>query len=300
MNRNLESVDVMVGIGAVVTLGALLLFFVIPGNILVPTGGGEETGPTENASIQLAEGEAILDADLASHRAEHDVGIAVRHLMHAVASVQSLEVASRRAPAELRSEWLGIVRDHRARLQFSMGTDIVHATSRGVRAGLLNADRMNGDFNRRLVTTVQTRGMDADRVFTLGLQPAIGRAIVATTLAEVSGWDRDQERIGQALVQIIRAQNASEARLGKIQEQLATLVMASARTEPSPTVTGSVDASNRSSMMEAVMSWGYWGIVIGLAALCALFLITMSIVYGRSGAGPHGMAGGASGTRHAA
>jgi hypothetical protein len=132
-----------------------------------------------------------------------------------------------------------------------MGTDIVRATSHGVRVGLLNPDLLNGEFNRRLIATTQARAMEADHAFTRGLQPAIGQAVVVMTLADVSAWDRAEERMGEAVVQIMQAQERAEARLGASQEQLASVVMAAARTEEAASGTKSMEATREGALMTA-------------------------------------------------
>jgi hypothetical protein len=107
---------------------------------------------------------------------------------------------------------------------------IVSATLRGVRHDLVSATQPDGAYNQRLVQLAEATAGRMDDDSRNNREQNLGQAIVVASLGHLQSVDRNQERIGTALVRLTRAQESFEAAKAA-EEQKAAIVLAALRTE---------------------------------------------------------------------
>jgi hypothetical protein len=121
--------------------------------------------------------------------------------------------------------------DHLARVQGVMGRAIVNFTTRGVRHGLLSADQYGTIYNMKMIDVIQAQGQRLHDQFASTWQAALGHRIVEAARHDWFQAGAIQERLGWALVRVVRTQMSSEEGQAAQQEQLASLIFAAVRNE---------------------------------------------------------------------
>lgn len=168
--------------------------------------------------------------------------------------------------------------DHMARVQAVMGRAIVNFTARGVKSGVLSADQYLSDYNTNMIRLTEASGQRLNHAFTSTWQATLGHKIVAATQDYSRQADTIQERLGAAILHLTQAQAGSENVRAAQQEHLASLVVASIRTE---------ELADRLTLLTAITSFpedtavvstepAYWPeIPMGYLIGAGLILITV-------------------------
>lgn len=86
--------------------------------------------------------------------------------------------------------------DHSTRVQWVLGRVIVTLTSQGIRTGMVTADTIANEPNRRIIALAQEAGIKLDDAFKAERQARLGTTIVAGTLAQARRTDNSWERVG--------------------------------------------------------------------------------------------------------
>jgi hypothetical protein len=237
MSYRYNTTDIIVGVGmCAILFGGLLLFLAANGTyqaiplqaIALEQQAGMDTGIS---LLQPALGQAIVDQTLIERRANQAVAQSVSEWNRAAMAYHELQSGSRGLLGITITRAATVPADHLARVQTVMGRAIVNFTTRGVRHGLLSADQYGTIYNMKMIGIIQAQGQRMHDQFTSTWQAALGRRIVEAARHDWFQAGAIQERLGWALVQVVRTQMNSEEGQAAQQEQLASLIFAAVRDE---------------------------------------------------------------------
>ncbi|HSE60346.1 MAG TPA: hypothetical protein VLA99_16725 [Nitrospiraceae bacterium] len=239
MRRTYEPVDVMALLGLVaLVVGAYLLLTAPAGGAAPPA--GPTSGPTMVQDggvmaamywVQPALGEAIVEKALLERGLSRSMGAAVADLNRAMLRRDRIEQQPLAYLEAVATQDAMMEANHAARVQTVMGRSIVIWTQRGVRIGLMPSTELAEAYTRRMIGKTQAQGMMLEDEFDATRQPNLGAAIVEAARDWETYVGETQQRLGRAIMQVVKVQDEYAQALAGNQEQLAALVSAVARTE---------------------------------------------------------------------
>jgi len=121
--------------------------------------------------------------------------------------------------------------DHAVRVQLVMGRTVTNFTARGVRSGTLSPATIDGEYNRTMITLAESTGRRMDEAFQTAWQSHLGGTILAAAQDYLHFAGLSQGRVGRSIVGLVLVQDANRLRIGGMQEQLASVALASLHTE---------------------------------------------------------------------
>jgi hypothetical protein len=236
MKRRLEPVDLGVAVGVFATvLAAQFLWTAANGGIGGPTfaGVGEEQSSGIMSAMQWLQpalGRSIVDENVLSRTAALDTQTAAFQFVQAVTSAEGIGRTPSQYLDGIISRARDADRDQAGRVQHVLGRMIVSATLRGVRHDLVSATHPDGTYNHRLVQLAEATAGRMNEDSRNNREQNLGQAIVAASLGHLQSLDRNQERIGTALVRLARVRESFETAKAA-EEQKAAVMVAALRTE---------------------------------------------------------------------
>ncbi|MBS0181886.1 MAG: hypothetical protein JSS39_05745 [Nitrospira sp.] len=237
MSYRYNTIDIIVGIGmCAILFGGLLLFLAANGTyqaVLPQALSWEQPAEIGNGmrALQPALGQAIVDQMLVERRAHQAVAQSVSEWNRATMAHHELHSGSRGLLGVTLKQAATVPDDHVARVQGVMGRAIVNVTTRGVRHDLLSADQYGTMYNMKMIGAIKAQGQRLHDQFASTWQATLGRHIVEAAQHDWLRAGAIQERLGSALVKVVRAQMSSEEGQAMQQEQLASLIFAAVRNE---------------------------------------------------------------------
>lgn len=237
MSYRYNTIDILVGVGMCATIfGALFLFLAVNGTYQVSP---HQSPPLEQSTgmesgirlLQPVLGQAIVDQTLFERHTNQALAQSVSEWNRATMSYREWQSGSRRLLGTVLNEASAVPATHIARVEGVKGRAIANFTTRGVRNGLLSADRDGTIYNMKMIGAVESRGQHLHDEFTSTWQATIGRRIVEAAQHDWRQAGAIQERLGSALVHVVRLQTSSAQKQSVQQEQLAGLIFAAARHE---------------------------------------------------------------------
>ena len=237
MSYRYNTTDIIVGVGmCAILFGGLLLFLatngtyqaVLPQALALEQSSEIETGMS---ALQPALGQAIVEQALFERRTNQTVAQAASEWNRATLAFLEFASGSSSALESVMRHAQAVPIDHMARVEGIKGRAIVNFTTRGVRHGLLSADQYGTMYNMKMIGTIEAQGQHLHDQFASTWQATLGRRIVEAAQHDWLQAGAIQERLGSALVQVVRTQMSSEKRQAVQQEQLASLIFAAVRNE---------------------------------------------------------------------
>ena len=294
MSYRYNTIDIIVGVGfCAILFGGLLLFAAANGTYQAAspqTPAFEQSAGIASGmrALQPALGQAIVDQSLFERRANQALAQSVSEWNRATMAHHDLQSRSSGFLGAVLNQGVTVPVEHLARVQGVMGRAIVNFTKRGVRAGLLSADRYGTLYNMKMIGAIEAQGQRLHEEFASTWQATLGRHIVEAAHYDWMQAGAIQERLGSALVQVAHAQmNAEQGRAAQ-QEQLASLIVAAVRNEiltdrittptiPAPSEEIAVASTEPASWPEIPM--GYLmvaGVLLATVFLAGLSMATQS------------------------
>ncbi len=237
MSYRYNTIDILVGVGMCATIfGALFLFIAVNGTYQVSPSHSlaqEQAGGIKSgmSALQPVLGQAIVDQALFDRHTNHTMARSASEWNRATMSYREWQTGSRGLLGTVLNEAQAIPAAHIARVEGVMGRAIVNFTMRGVRSGLLSADRDGTMYNMRMIGAIDAHGQRLRDGFASNWQATLGRRIVEAAQHDRLQAGAVQERLGSALVHVVWAQMRSEQGRAAQQEQLAGLIVAAVRHE---------------------------------------------------------------------
>jgi|CXWL01.1.fsa_nt_gi hypothetical protein len=237
MSYRFNTIDIVVGVGICAIVFGAFLFFVaangilqaaLPQPMLAEEPVGLQLGMTW---LQPTLGQAIVDQAIFERRSNQAVAQSASEWNRATLAYHEWQSLPDGPFGAIRHQAVVVPAEHMARVQGVMGRAIVNFTQRGIRSGVLSADQYVSDFNTNMIRATEARGQRLDHEFATTWQATLGRRIVDAAQHYTRQAGAIQERLGAALVQVVQAQQLSEEGNAARQGQMASLVMAAARTE---------------------------------------------------------------------
>jgi hypothetical protein len=235
MSYRFNALDIIVGVGmSAIMFGAILLFVATTGTFQAASPDAASAAlfsddPTGMVWLQPALGQAIVDRMLLDSRLNRAQADAVSEWNRATMAYHDLQARSDGPLGGVIGLAAAMPAEHLARVQGVMGRSIVNFTKRGVRSGLLSADRLDATFNTSMIGKTEAIGTRMNRDFEAGWQPALGRAIVDAVQRHSRRTAAVQESMGSAIVRLTALDAASSEAFHANQQQLAGLGMAAVR-----------------------------------------------------------------------
>ena len=268
MSYRYNTTDIIVGVGmCAILFGGLLLFLAANGTyqaVLPQALALEQSSEiTGMSALQPALGQAIVEQALSERRNNRTMAQSVSEWNRATMAHHELQSGSRGLLGVTLNQAAAVPADHLARVQGVMGQGIVNFTTRGVRHGLLSADQYGTMYNMKMIGAIQAQGQRLHDQFASTWQATLGRRIVEAAQHDWLQAGAIQERLGWAVVQVVRAQMNSEEGQAMQQEQLASLIFASVRNEvmtdrpmqPTVAVPSAVPSENIAVAFTESASW---------------------------------------------
>ena len=268
MSYRYNTTDIIVGVGmCAILFGGLLLFLAANGTyqaVLPQALALEQSSEiTGMSALQPALGQAIVEQALSERRNNRTMAQSVSEWNRATMAHHELQSGSRGLLGVTLSQAAAVPADHLARVQGVMGQGIVNFTTRGVRHGLLSADQYGTMYNMKMIGAIQVQGQRLHDQFASTWQATLGRRIVEAAQHDWLQAGAIQERLGWAVVQVVRAQMNSEEGQAMQQEQLASLIFAAVRnevmtdrpTQPTIAVPSAVPSENIAVAFTESASW---------------------------------------------
>jgi hypothetical protein len=268
MSYRYNTTDIIVGVGmCAILFGGLLLFLAANGTyqaVLPQALALEQSSEiTGMSALQPALGQAIVEQALSERRNNRTMAQSVSEWNRATMAHHELQSGSRGLLGVTLSQAAAVPADHLARVQGVMGRAIVNFTTRGVRHGLLSADQYGTMYNMKMIGAIQAQGQRLHDQFASTWQATLGRRIVEAAQHDWLQAGAIQERLGWAVVQVVRAQMNSEEGQAMQQEQLASLIFAAVRNEvmtdrpmqPTVAVPSAVPSENIAVAFTESASW---------------------------------------------
>ena len=237
MSYRYNTIDIIVGVGMCAIVFGALLFFVaangtyqaaIPQPLSFEQPAGIEVGMTW---LQPALGQAIVDQAIFERRANQVMAQSASEWNRATLAHHEFQSLPGGPFGAIMRQAATVSADHMARIQGVMGRAIVNFTRRGTRSGVLSADQYRSDFNTGMIRVTEASGQRLDHEFASTWQVTLGRGIVDAIQNYTSRAGVIQEQLGTAILHVAQAQTGSEEVRAAQQEQLASLVVATVRTE---------------------------------------------------------------------
>lgn len=287
MSYRYNTIDIIVGVGmCAILFGALLLFLAVNGTyqaVLPNAPIVEQSSSMGNGQdfLQPALGQAIVDQAVMERQTN-------QALTHSVAEWNRVTMAYHDWQSG-SSGWVGTVINqgvtvpaaHLARVQGGMGRGIVNFTKRGVRNGLVSADRYDAPYNRMMIGAIEAQGRRLHSDFASTWQTMLGRRIVEASQHDWFQEGATQERLGSAVVQVAHAQMNAEKGHAAQQEQLASLIIAAVRNEGitdhpvQPTITAAPAVPSENIVMTSTDSASWPEIPMGYLMAASVLLGTV-------------------------
>ena len=293
MSYRYNTTDIIVGVGmCAILFGGLLLFLAANGTyqaVLPQALALEQSSEiTGMSALQPALGQAIVEQALSERRNNRTMAQSVSEWNRATMAHHELQSGSRGLLGVTLSQAAAVPADHLARVQGVMGQGIVNFTTRGVRHGLLSADQYGTIYNMKMIGAIQAQGQRLHDQFASTWQATLGRRIVEAAQHDWLQAGAIQERLGWAVVQVVRAQMNSEEGQAMQQEQLASLIFASVRNEvmtdrpmqPTVAVPSAVPSENIAVAFTESASWPEIPMTYLIAAgllLATVFLASLTM-----------------------
>ena len=268
MSYRYNTTDIIVGVGmCAILFGGLLLFLAANGTyqaVLPQALALEQSSEiTGMSALQPALGQAIVEQALSERRNNRTMAQSVSEWNRATMAHHELQSGSRGLLGVTLNQAAAVPANHLARVQGFMGRAIVNFTTRGVRHGLLSADQYGTIYNMKMIGAIQAQGQRLHDQFASTWQATLGRRIVEAAQHDWLQAGAIQERLGWAVVQVVRAQMNSEEGQAMQQEQLASLIFASVRNEvmtdrpmqPTVAVPSAVPSENIAVAFTESASW---------------------------------------------
>lgn len=283
MSYRYNTIDIIVGVGmCAILFGALFLFLAANGTYQAVLPLTEQSSSIESGvrALQPALGQAIVDQAIFERRANQALAQSVAEWNRATMAHHDLQSRLSGFLGSVLRQAITVPADHLARVQGVMGRAIVNFTVRGVRHGLLSADQYLSAFNIDMIRAIEVRGQLLHDQFAFTWQETLGRRIVEAAQYDWMQARAIQERLGSAVVQVVRAQMRAEEGRGVQQEQLASLIVAVVRNEVptdqilSPAV--QARAENIAGATAEPISWPE--IPMGYLILAGLMLATVFLL----------------------
>ena len=236
MSYRYNITDIIVGVGmCAILFGGLLLFLAANGTyqaILPQARALEQLSEIQTgmSALQPALGEAIVEQMLFEHRNNRTLAQSVSEWNRATLAFLEFTSGSGALGSVMRHAQTVPI-EHMARVEGIKGRAIVNFTTRGVRHGLLSADQDGMIYNMKMIGAIQAQGQHLHDQFASTRQATLGRRIAEAAHHDWLQAGAIQERLGSALVQVVRAQMNSEEGQSVRQEQLASLIFAAVRNE---------------------------------------------------------------------
>lgn len=240
MKRRLEPVDLIVAVGVFATvLGGCFLYTATSGTLGAATpeivsieSSARMIDPMQAMEwVQPALGEALVESYLLEQKAAEKITEAVTKLNRATLTGYYLQASPNRIFEQIRSHAAQVEADHAARVQYVLGSSIVAFTGRGVRTGVLSPDRLAGSYNQRMIEIAEATGARIEDNYRKTREPLLGWMIVTASQGNLRLAEQIQERIGKAVAAVTRVQEGFQEAMGSVQEQLASVALASIHTE---------------------------------------------------------------------
>ena len=238
MSYRYNTTDIVVGVGmCAILFGGLLFFLAANGTyqtVLPQTVASEQSTSIDHYGMRLLQpviGQAIIDQTLLERQSNRTVAQSVSEWNRATLVYHEWRSGSRGLLGAVLNQAIAVPTNHLARVQGVMGRAIVNFTRRGVRNGLLSADRDGTVYNMRMIGAIEAQGQRLHDAFASSWQATVGRRIVEAAQHDWLQAGTLQERLGWALVQVVQAQMSAAAGQAVQQEQLASLIVAAVRSE---------------------------------------------------------------------
>ncbi len=233
MTYRFNAFDVIVGVGlSAIIFGAALLFVATAG-IFVPQPMAVAESIADDGTgqvwLQPALGQAIVDRLILDHQVSQAQAEARSQWHQALVSYHHAQTQAQNPLGPVFLMAAAGPAEHAARVQGVMGQAVVNFTRRGVRSGVLTADRAASPYNQEMIRKAEAQGARLNDAFEAGWQPALGRAIVETVQRHRERAAQVQERLGAAIARMTQVDALSVDSREANQEQLAALVLASDR-----------------------------------------------------------------------
>ena len=237
MSYRYNTIDIIVGVSmCAIVFGAALFFLAASGTLqtAIPQPTSIEQ-PTDSEFgmiwIQPVLGQAIVDQVLFERQVNQVMAQSASEWNRATLAHHEFQSIPGGPFGAVMRQAVTIPADHIARVQGVMGQAIVNFTARGIRSGVLSADQELSDYNTGMIRTTEAMGQRLDDEFASTWQATLGHGIVEAYQNYTERADAIQERLGTALLHVVRAQTEPEEVRAVTQEQLASLVVAAVRTE---------------------------------------------------------------------
>jgi hypothetical protein len=236
MQYRYNKIDIIVIVGMCAIVFGALLFFAAANGYQVTAPQLLQSGqPVDSESgmtmLQPALGQAIVEQALFERNANQAIARSVSKWNQASMAYHELQSRPGGALGAVMREAVAAPAANRARVQGVMGQAIVNFTMRGIRTGLISADRYLSDYNITMIRATEARGQRLEQEFASTWQATLGRNIVEAVQTHSIQAGAIQERLGTALLRVAQVQAGSDAVRGLQQEQLASLIVAAIRTE---------------------------------------------------------------------
>ena len=237
MSYRYNTIDIIVGVSmCAIVFGAALFFLAASGTlqsaISQPTSMEQPTDSEFGMIwIQPILGQAIVDQVIFERKANQIMAQSASEWNRATLAHHEFQSISGGPFGAIMRQASTIPAGHMARIQDVMGRAIVNFTARGIRSGVLSVDQDLSEYNIGMIRTTQAMGQRLDHEFTSTWQATLGHGIVEAFQNYTERAAAIQERLGTALLHVVRAQTEPEEVRAATQEQLASLVVAAVRTE---------------------------------------------------------------------
>jgi hypothetical protein len=237
MSYRYNTIDVIVGVSmCAIVFGAALFFLAASGTIqtAIPQPISIQQ-PTDSEFgmiwIQPTLGQAIVEQVIYERQANQVMAQSASEWNGATLAHHEFRSIPGGPFGAVMRQATTIPADHMARVQSVMGRAIVNFTARGIRSEVLSAAQERSDYNTGMIRTTEAMGQRLDHEFASTWQATLGHGIVEAYQNYTERAGTIQERLGTALLNVVRAQTEPEEIRAAAQEQLASLVVAAVRTE---------------------------------------------------------------------
>ena len=236
MSYRYNTIDIIVGVSlCAIVFGAALFFLAASGTLqtAIPQPASEQPADSEFGMIwvQPTLGQAIVDQVIFERKANHIIAQSVSEWNRATLAHREFQSISGGPFGAIMRQAATIPADHMARIQGVMGRAIVNFTARGIRNGVLSVDQDLSEYNTGMIRMTHAMEQRLDHEFTSTWQATLGHGIVEASQNYTERAGAIQERLGTAMLHVVRAQTEPEEVRAATQEQLASLVVAAVRTE---------------------------------------------------------------------
>jgi hypothetical protein len=237
MSYRYNTVDIIVGVGmCAIVFGALLFFFAASGTF--QTAIPQPISSEQSTDIQLGMtllqptlGQAIVDQVLFDRRADQAIAQSASEWNRTTLAYQEFQSMPGGPFGAVVRQAATVPAVHMARIQGVMGRAIVNFTRRGVQNEVLSANQYLSGFNDRMIRATEIRGQRLDQEFASTWQATLGHGIVDAFQNYTERAGAMQTQLGTAILHVAQAQTGSDDVRASKQEQLASLMTASVRTE---------------------------------------------------------------------